>query len=483
MTRREWLTALAAGTFTQEMATPGHGSRQPSSRDDPTLLSLAELEAAYAGGQLTPIDVTAAYLARIDRENPRLGAYVTVARDRALDETRRLLLGGRATGSTPPLFGVPVAHKDLLKTRGVRTAAGSRLYEHDVPDADADLVSRLGAAGAITLGKTNTHELGGGVTTINPFFGTTRNPHDVTRIPGGSSGGAAAAVVARLTLVATGSDTGGSLRIPAALCGCVGFKPTFGLLPTAGLLGACPTFDHVGLVARTVDDVARAFAAVAPSDTGGAPEGDGRLRASRPALARGLRGLRVGVPRGYFFDDLATAVAGATTRALDTMAAAGAVLRDVETGVTADTYATLFDPIAVTEIRAAYARAWRARPDAFSRDFAAVFDGPRIDDRALARALSAREAFERRIDGLFDDVDVLALPTVPVTAPRIDGPIDGMRILRNTWAWNAARTPALSLPCGGDADGLPVGLQLVGRRRGDAALLGAALGIAHVLTP
>lgn len=480
MTRRAWLAMLAGGPIAARdvLDARAAGRNQPP---DATSLSMAELAAAYRDGVLTPIDVTAAYLARIDRENAALGAYVTVARDRALDDTRRLLLGARGGGPRPPLFGVPVAHKDLLRTRGVVTAAGSRLYAGEVPSEDADLVRRLARAGAITLGKTNTHELGGGVTTINPFFGTTRNPRDPSRIPGGSSGGSAAAVVARLALIATGSDTGGSIRIPAALSGCVGFKPTFGLLPTHGLLGACPTFDHVGLLARSVDDLAQAFAAVAPSPDGGPPAGDAPRGGDGSARSRGLKGLRVGVPRRLFFDDLTPAVALATTRALDTIAAAGAVARDVDAGVTADTYTTLFDPIAVSEIRATYLGAWRARPDAFSRDFATVFDGPRIDDRDLARALAARDAFERRIDGLFEDVDVLALPTVPVTAPRIDGPIDGMRILRNTWAWNAARTPALSLPCGVDAEGLPVGLQLVGRRGADRALLTAAARIAPLV--
>jgi aspartyl-tRNA(Asn)/glutamyl-tRNA(Gln) amidotransferase subunit A len=479
MTRRDWLAMLAGGPVAARHVL---GARAAAAQPlDATSLSMAELASAYRDGALTPIDVTAAYLARIDRENPALGAYVTVARDRALDDTRRLLLGARGGGPRPPLFGVPVAHKDLLQTRGVPTAGGSRLYAGEVPSEDADLVRRLARAGAITLGKTNTHELGGGVTTINPFFGPTRNPHDPSRIPGGSSGGSAAAVVARLTLIATGSDTGGSVRIPAALSGCVGFKPSFGLLPTTGLLGACPTFDHLGLLARSVDDITGTLAAVVPAGADGAPGDERGAGASSPAPGAGLRGLRVGVARAYFFDELAPAVARHVARALDLLADAGAALGDVEAGVTAETYATLFDPVAVSEIRATYARAWRARPEAFSREFAAVFDGPRIDDRDLARALAAREAFERRIDGLFGDVDVLVLPTVPVTAPRIDGPIDGMRILRNTWAWNAARTPALSLPVGADADGLPVGLQLIGRRGADRALLAAGARIARLV--
>lgn len=475
MTRREWLAALAAWTSTPRMATAGLPLHQRSSQADPTALSVAGLAAAYADGRLTPLDVTAAYLARIDARNPELGAYVTIARDRAVDETRRLL-AGRGALSRGPLFGVPIAHKDLLKTRGVRTAGGSRLYEHDVPEQDADLVARCTAAGAVLLGKTNTHELGGGVTTINPFFGTTRNPRDRTRIAGGSSGGSAAAVVDRLALLATGSDTGGSIRIPAALCGCVGLKPTFGWLPTTGVLGACPSFDHVGLLTRSADDAALAFSALAPARGGSGVVGDEFVAAARATTARGWRGVRVGVARpGHFFDGLEPGVQAAIQRTLDAMISSGAQVRDVGTPVSRSLYAEMFDPIAVSEIRATYAQAWKTRPDAFSTDFAAVFEGPRIADAALARALSARAALQEGIEGMFADLDVLVTPTVPVVAPRLAGAIDGMRILQNTWPFNAARVPAVSVPCGTGADGLPVGLQLIGAPFTEARLLGLAV--------
>ena len=208
MTRREWLAALGGLSAMLAADAVAHASQPaPAPAGDPTGLGLADLQAAYASGRLTPLEVTAAYLARIDRENPALGAFVAVSRDRAMDESRRLRVGVRGTGLRSPLIGVPVAHKDLFKTRGVRTAAGSRLYEHDVPADDADVVARMAMAGAVMLGKTNTHELGGGVTTINPFFGTTHNPRDLTRIPGGSSGGSAPAIAMRATTSASSAGT------------------------------------------------------------------------------------------------------------------------------------------------------------------------------------------------------------------------------------------------------------------------------------
>lgn len=473
LTRRHWLRVLTGASAATALGLRADARQRAGSvppANDATRLSLAELSLAYASGALTPLDVTAAYLAHIDAENARLGAYVTVSRDRAVDETRRLLRGG-GTFARGPLYGVPVAHKDLFRTRGVRTTGGSRLYDTLVPEDDADLVARCTAAGAVMLGKTNTHELGGGVTTINPFTGTTHNPRDITRIAGGSSGGAAAAIAARLALVATGSDTGGSIRIPAALCGCVGLKPTFGWLPTTGVLGACPTFDHVGLLTRTCEDAALAFSAVAPARDGAGVIGEAFVEAYRAAVTRGLRGLRVGVAHQPFFEHLEPGVLRAVTVAIEAMRSAGASVRDVSTPINDRLYADMFDPIAVSEIRATYAADWQARPEAFSKDFAGVFAGPPVTAGALARAHDARDAVQRSIEMVLEPVDVLVMPTVPAVAPRIDGPIDGMRILQNTWAFNAARVPALTVPCGTGADGLPVGLQIVAASFAEARLL------------
>ena len=461
MTRRDWLLASVA-----PLALPAVFRMQRASAVDLTELPLAELAARYRAGTLSPRDVTESYLARIAALDGALHAYVTVTTDVARAQARAL--SAIETRKRGPLYGIPVAHKDLFETSGIRTTGGSRLYEAHVPTEDATLVARLSAAGTITLGKTNTHELGGGVTTINPFYGTTTNPRDRTRIPGGSSGGSAAAVAARLAMAATGSDTGGSIRIPAALCGCVGFKPTFGLLSTAGVLGAAPTFDHAGFLTRSVADLAPLLEASMGLDA---------LDASTvPPISltdggvASLSGLRIGVARTYFFDNLDSEVTRAIEGVLAGLAKTGAQVRDVRTPVDGTTMARVFDPIVVAEIHQTYERDWRERPQAFSSAFAEVFKAPLPTALELAAAYRQRRGFQAEMTRVFDEVDVLIMPTVPTVAPPIAGPIDGNLLLRNTVVFNAARTPALSLPCG-PPDRLPVGLQLVARPFGDARLL------------
>jgi aspartyl-tRNA(Asn)/glutamyl-tRNA(Gln) amidotransferase subunit A len=447
---------------------------QPS-LPDLTELSLTELIGRLRSRSLSPIAVVEAYLDRVGRLNSAYYAYITVTADAARSQATNL--GVRGSGAS--LAGVPIAHKDLFETAGVRTTAGSRLFETHVPTRDATVVVRLTAAGVVTLGKTNTHELGGGVTTINPFFGTTRNPRDRYRIAGGSSGGSAAAVVARLAVAATGTDTGGSIRIPAAFCGCVGFKPTFGVLSTAGVLGAAPTFDHAGFLTRAVMDLPpllQAAAGLDPRDASSVP-----APAFDNVVARNVRGVRIGVPRGFFFDDLDPVVAAAVREALMRLARAGAEVRNLSLPLDGTTMARVFDPIVIAEIRQTYDRDWRERPQLFSPAFAEVFKAPVPSGLELAAAHRARRAFQVEMVRAFDEVDVLALPTVPIVAPRIDGPIDGALILRNTWPFNASHLPALTLPCG-PPDVLPVGLQLVGRPFGDAQLIAVGAGIERALS-
>jgi aspartyl-tRNA(Asn)/glutamyl-tRNA(Gln) amidotransferase subunit A len=336
------------------------------------------------------------------------------------------------------MWGIPIAHKDLLDTKGVRTTAGSLLFEENVPTDNAAIVQYFEDAGAVMLGKTNTHELGGGVTTINPFYGTTKNPVDETRIAGGSSGGSAAAVVARLCAAATGSDTGGSVRIPAALCGCVGFKPTFGRFSTRGLIASCPTFDHVGFLTRTVED-AQLMAGLPPAGSDPPP--------------------RIAIAKRFFFDDLDPAVASAFRLNYP----------DIDFPIDGKTMARVFDPIVSFEIWNRLGTDWRINPGSFSESFAAFFSTPRPSIAEYESALAALREYQVAVDKLFESVDVIITPTVPVTAPLIAGPIDGMKLLRNTWAFNAAGTPAISIPA--KTAGLPIGMQLVAKRGDDDKLL------------
>ena len=414
---------------------------------DLTSLTIAQASALLAKRDVTPLQLVDAYLSRIDRLNKDLNAYVTVTRDLARREARNLddERIGRAD-----LYGIPIAHKDLFETKGVRTTAGSMLFENHIPDNNAALVQQIEAAGGLLLGKTNTHELGGGVTTINPFFGTTRNPVDRSRIAGGSSGGSAAAVAAHMCAAATGSDTGGSARIPAAFCGCVGFKPTYGRISTQGLLGSVPTFDHVGFLTRTVEDAQLMFRVF-----GGTP-------VELP------KQIRVGVARNFFFDAIESSVSQAVEAAIVSMKTRANVA-DIVFPINEKTMSTVFDPIVVFEIWGRFGADWRTNPGSFSKGFSSFFSIERPSVVEYESALAALKEYQVAVDKLFDSVDVIVTPTVAMTAPTIAGPIDGMKILRNTWPFNAAGTPAISIPIAGTA--LPVGLQLIARRGNDDNLL------------
>jgi aspartyl-tRNA(Asn)/glutamyl-tRNA(Gln) amidotransferase subunit A len=424
MTRREAVGLLFSTAFI--------GVRTGAQSGDLTSLTIAEASRRLAARSITPLQLTNAYLARIGQLNTSLNAFITVTTDLARREARAL------DAPKGNLWGIPIAHKDLFETRGVRTTAGSLLFEDHIPESNAAIVQQLEDAGAILLGKTNTHELGGGVTTINPYFGTTRNPIDRTRIPGGSSGGSAAAVVAHMCAAATGSDTGGSVRIPAAMCGCVGFKPTHGRFSTRGLIAASPTFDHVGFLTRTVEDAQLITGANIPK----------------------IFTPRIAIARRYFCDDLDASVSSVI---------ADLKYPEVEVPVSSTTMGKVFDPIFAFELWGRFGADWRTNPGSFSKAMAGFFSSPRPSISEYEDGLAALEEYQTAVDKLFDSVDVILTPTVPVVAPPIAGAIDGMKILRNTWPFNAAGTPAISIPA--KTTGLPVGIQLIARRGEDDKLL------------
>jgi aspartyl-tRNA(Asn)/glutamyl-tRNA(Gln) amidotransferase subunit A len=423
---------------------------------------LRRLARMLRAGQVSPPDLVDAYLARI-RANASLRAFITVDEEAAAREARR---AGRALarGAGNPLSGVPIAIKDLFATRGLRTTAGSRILRDWVPDSDAAAVARLRAAGAVVLGKTNLHEFAYGVTNGNPWWGVARNPWDPERIPGGSSGGSAIAVVTGLAAGALGSDTGGSIRIPAALCGCIGLKPTFGVIPLEGVFPLGWSLDHAGPLTRTVDDARLLFEILAARRLG-----------SRPPT----RGLRVGVIRGTLVNRVEVGVAGRVAAGIQALKDGGLRVSELEIPELDWTGAMQLVTLRA-EASAVHARWLRRRPRAYGEDvrirlrLGALVSGPEY-----ATAQRARGTLREALRLAFERVDVLALPTTPIVAPRIglrsirwpDGsePVDGA-LVRLTQPFNLAGVPALSVPCG-RVDGLPVGLQLVAPWNEEARLL------------
>jgi aspartyl-tRNA(Asn)/glutamyl-tRNA(Gln) amidotransferase subunit A len=444
-------------------------------------LTVARAAQALRAREVSPLELTEAYLARIAELDPRVNAYITVTAERARADARRAtdeIAGGRTRG---PLHGIPVALKDLYETAGIRTTAGAKIHADYVPAEDCTVVRRLRDAGTVLLGKLNTHEYAYGVTTNNPHFGPTRNPWNLEHIPGGSSGGSGAAIAAGLATATTGTDTGGSIRMPAALCGVVGLKPTYGRVSKAGVFPLSYLFDHTGPLTRTVEDAALVLNAIAGYDPADPASVRTPVEDYTAALRAGVRGLRIGVPRPYFFAHLDDEVAAAVERALGELHALGAELRDVEIdGVEGGLNATF--AIVLAEAQQIHADTLRTRPADLGADVRAILANPTPDTPSLMLALRVRDALSASMRTALEAVDVLATPTMPIVAARIGqetvryGGIEEsilMATIRCTAPFNATGLPALSLPCGFTRAGLPVGLQLVGRPFDEATVLRA----------
>jgi aspartyl-tRNA(Asn)/glutamyl-tRNA(Gln) amidotransferase subunit A len=446
----------------------------------PTDLTLAEAAEALRARRLSPLELTDAHLARIERMNPRINAYVTVTAERARDDARRAGDAIARGDHRGPLHGIPIGLKDLVETAGIRTTCGSKVHATHVPATDATVMRKLAQAGAVLLGKLNTHEYAFGVTTNNPHWGATRNPWDTTRIPGGSSGGSGAAVAARLATAAIGTDTGGSIRIPAALCGVVGLKPTFGRVSKAGVFPMAYLLDHVGPLTRSVEDAAIMLAAIAGYDPADATTVPMPVDDYRARLRDGIRGLRVGVPRSRLFAPLDPHVAAAVEEALRTLARLGADVRDVE--VPELPTAAMFDLI-VVEAKAIHADTLAHRMADLGLDLQLYLSSPTGDAVSMASGLETLRRYSAAIRGVLDTVDVLVSPTCPIGAPPIGadvvavGPVELQTFFAmavRTSPFNAAGLPALSMPCGFTPDGLPIGLQIAGRPFDEATVLRAA---------
>ena len=441
---------------------------------------IKELSELLADGSLSPVEVVQDTLQRIERLDPALNSYLTVSAERALDQAavaEREIRAGRKRG---PLHGIPYAAKDLVDTSGIRTTVGSRLRAHHVPSSNAAVIEKLDDAGAILLGKTGLHEWAYGITSTNPHFGPVHNPWDPERIPGGSSGGSAAALAAGLCTFSLGSDTGGSIRIPAALCGITGLKPTFGRISRRGVFPLGHTLDTLGPFGLRVADTALTYGAIAGHDPNDPASVDRAVELPTLRSEPRLKETVIGVPARFLFDHLDTEIADAVGNALSSLEGLGAELRTVPTP-NVEAANSLHRLILLAEATSVHRRRLESHRADFGDDVRALLDQGRF---VLATdyldAQRARREFCREFDAVLRDVDALVMPAVPIPTARIGeleievgGKVENVRLAttRNVRALNLTGLPVLSVPCGFRSDGMPVGLQIVGPKYGEAAIL------------
>jgi aspartyl-tRNA(Asn)/glutamyl-tRNA(Gln) amidotransferase subunit A len=439
--------------------------------------TIAALARAFGEGELSPVDVVRVLLERIGEDETN--AFVTVTGERALGEAKRAEREMAAGLHRGPLHGIPVALKDLIYTLGVRTTMGSAFFEGHVPDRDAAVVDKLAEAGAVIVGKTNTHEFAYGTTGDRSRFGPTRNPCDLARITGGSSGGSGAAVAAGLAYGSLGSDTGGSIRIPAALCGAVGMKPTFGRVSKRGVFPLAWTLDHVGPLARTVEDNAILLAALAGHD-----RHDPYSAARDPEvfdrdLGRGVRGGTVGIPVGFYYERLEEEVGARVAQAAEVYRDLGANVREVEVPHLRETLDAQRLVLAA-EAYAVHEERFLAEPEKFDEEVRErVEAGARPKAYEYANAQRAKLRSLRAFSRAFEEVDVLLTPTVPIPA-TLGRATRGKRRRYGRARPGGAQSPHRAdqpqrpteplRPCGYTCTGLPVGMQLIGPAFGEATL-------------
>jgi aspartyl-tRNA(Asn)/glutamyl-tRNA(Gln) amidotransferase subunit A len=450
------------------------------SAEDVLYASITDLAPRLARRELSPLELTEACLRRIDDLDSRINAFITVLADSAVEEARRAEEEIQRGSYRGPLHGVPIAHKDLLYTRGIRTTAGSKVLSDFVPEEDAAVVTRLKEAGTVLLGKLNLHEFAAGGTSENPHYGPVHNPWQQDHNPGGSSGGSAAALAAGMCFGTSGTDTAGSIRIPSHSCGTTGIKGTYGRVSCFGVIPLSWSLDHCGPMTRTASDAALMLNVMAGFDRRDFGSVDRPIEDYAAGLDQSIRGLRIGVPTSYFSENLQPEVEAAWRGAIDALVQMGASPVEVK-------FTTLGDAqrVGMTIVRAemaAFHREWFARqPDDYT---------PNAHDRfAQARALGSVEFVQAQRDrvpmraelwSVFDRVDVLVTPAMPVTAARIGAEavqVDGRtwdtatHATRFTYPFNISGFPAMTVPCGFDRHGLPIGLQLAAAPWQEALLL------------
>jgi len=428
--------------------------------------TIAEASELVRHRKVSPVELVRECLEVISRLNPSLNAFITVMSESALTEAKLAEEEVRAGSWRGPLHGIPIGLKDLIDTAGVRTTAASAVFLDRVPTEDAEVVKKLKAAGAIIIGKQNLHEFAYGGSSLISHFGPVRNPVNPEFIAGGSSGGSTAAVASGMCYAAIGTDTAGSIREPAALCGVVGFKASYGLVSAHGVIPLSVSLDHVGPITRSVEDAAILLDAL--TDSSGE---------YRRCLREQVRNLVIGVPRLYFFEDLQDEIADRVEVALDRLASSGFVVSDLEVRVDEDrtlqkAEAFAFHHQTIAEHGDLYDPETRRR----------ILSGKDITQEQRQAALRELSHQRENIATLFHGIDVLVTPTTPIPAPRISELLADpkalrpaeLTLLRNTRPVNVWGLPAISVPCGLTSSRLPIGLQIIGPPRGEAKVLQVA---------
>ncbi len=441
-------------------------------------LTIENLAPLIRRKKLSPVELTRFLLERISRLQPTINAYITITEEVALNQARQAekeITKGHYRGV---LHGIPIAIKDLIHTRGIRTTAGSRILKNFIPKENAIVVERLLLAGCILLGKTNLHEFAYGPTNINPHYGPVHNPWNTNRISGGSSGGSAASVISAQAIAALGTDTGGSIRIPAAACGCVGFKPSFGGVPMDGIIPLSPSLDHVGPLSRCVTDAALVFESIA----GPATRNSGFKRIA-PQIQKGVKSFRIGIPRQFFFDRIQREVRKSVLEAATVFEKLGAEIHEVNLRGMRKTNSIAAE-ITGDEALAYHSKWLDRRPKDYGKDVRVrLAQSRKTSAVAYIQARQEMNAYRQRLIQAMDGFHLLMSPALPIVAPDIEEADFGLNrsgkeirtaLLNLTRPANLSGLPSISIPCGFSSKGLPVGLQLIGHPSDEITLLRAA---------
>jgi aspartyl-tRNA(Asn)/glutamyl-tRNA(Gln) amidotransferase subunit A len=444
------------------------------------VITISSIASRVAKREITSEKLTEECLAKIEALNPKLNAFITVTADEALQQARNAdkeISAGRYLG---PLHGIPISLKDLVDQKGVSTTAGSQVRRDHVATEDAVVTRRLREAGVVFVGKTNLHEFAFGTTSEDSGYGPVRNPIDPARSPGGSSGGSAAAVATGMCLGTVGTDTGGSIRIPAAACGIVGLKPEWGQISASGVVPLSRQLDHVGPLAASVSDAWLLYNAMR----------DASEQIADALTASPIAGLRIGKLASYFFDRIDEEIERGVLGVLERLQLSGAMLSNV-TIPHADDMAAIYLHLVFGDAAEYHARTLESRPQDYTTPVRLRLEMARyVLAEDYIRALRGKALIAHEVDRALDGVDVLALPALAIPAPAIGSttvPVKGGSeavrtiMLRCTQPFNLSGHPAISIPCGTTRDGMPIGLQLVGHKGRTPALVQAALAVEAAL--